>query len=287
MLQTSTVDWNGDIQLGFGTRWVIDDPGIVGWEESTPVDKTSEARADSYGDRDTPLRARGRTVQVAGFVTTGTDRDNLVAAFRRALTLPQNPREKGELTITTAGRRLMAYGQVTGRKILMGSHWGLGRFGWAVQFQCDDYVRYGDELTATAPLTAPAGSGITPPFTPALVLPFIAKSGSVTVVNSGERLTPLVATLKGPQSGNVGIVNTTTGKTLRYALSLSSADTLVIDTRKGWAMLNNDSSRSPMPGSAVTRTLGLVPGPNTIRALGNPTGFGSPTIAVTWRPATE
>ena len=60
-LPTTTIEWNG-LVLGAGTRWVIDDPGITGWEESTPVEKLAEPRADSYGDRDTPIRARGRTV---------------------------------------------------------------------------------------------------------------------------------------------------------------------------------------------------------------------------------
>src|SRR6478609_7962577 len=97
-LATSTVTWNG-LTLGDGTPWIVTDPGIAGWEESTPIDKLSEARADSYGDRDTPLRARGRTVQVAGLVKSTDQRDQLVRQFQQAFTLPSDPRLKGELTI--------------------------------------------------------------------------------------------------------------------------------------------------------------------------------------------
>lgn len=292
MLPVSTIQWRG-ITLGAGTRFVIDDPGIMGWEESTPGEKLSESRADSYGDRDTPFRAKGRTVQAAGFVRTGGDRDALVALFRQAFTLPADPRLKEELTITTAGRTLMAYAQCTARKIIQGPHWGLGRFGWAVQFQADDYLRYGAEVTVTAPLDVTTTGGITPPLTPPLVLAAVPKSGVVTVVNTGERLTPMTVELRGPQTGLIGVENMTTGRRLIYNAPLAAAsgdqpaDTLTIDTRVGTAVLNGDSFRSPLPGSSVTRTVGLVPGVNQIRATGTAPGGGSPQLLVRFRPASE
>lgn len=290
-LPTTLIDWRG-FMVGAGTRWIIDTPGIVGWEESTPGDKLSESRADSYGDRDTPFRAKGRTVQVAGFVRSGTDRDDLVAEFRRAFTLPLDPRQKDELTITTAGRTLMAYAQVTARKIVQGEHWGIGRFGWAIQWQCDDYLRYDAELVAEADLNLPTG-GITPPLTPPITLPFRPKSGVISVDNQGDRLTPMVVELIGPQSGTVGFEQLTTGQRLTYNAPLAGAhgdtpaDVLVIDTRRGFATLNGDAYRSALPGSAVTRTVGLVAGRNEIRATGTAPGGGAPKIRVRFRPASE
>lgn len=290
-LPTTVIEWNG-LTLGAGTPWIITDPGITGWEESTPIDKLSEPRADSYGDRDTPLRARGRTVQAAGLVKSTTDRDALVAAFRQAFTLPSDPHEKGELTITTAGRTLMAYAQVAGRKIMQGKYWGIGRFGWAVQFVCDDYLRYGPEQTAEGALSV-VGGGITPPLTPPITLPARPKSGVVNVYNTGDRLTPAVFELWGPQSGTVGVEQMTTGRRLTYDLDLAAGfganppDMLRIDTRAGWATLNGDSSRSALPGSSVTRMVGLVPGQNQIRATGTTPGGGTAKLVVRFRPASE
>lgn len=290
-LATSTVQWNG-ITMGAGTPWIITDPGIVGWEESTPVDKLSEARADSYGDRDTPLRARGRTVQIAGLVKSTTDRDQLVRQFLTAMTLPADPRAKGELTIATAGRTLMAYAQVSGRKIMQGKYWGIGRFGWAVQFICDDYLRYGSEISVTAPLEV-VGGGVTPPLTIPVTLPFRPKSGVADVFNPGDRLTPAIFELWGPQTGTVGVQQVTTGRRLTYDVQLAGGvgafppDRLIIDTRVGWAMLNGDASRSALPGSSVTRAVGLVPGLNQVRATGITPGGGTARLVVRFRPASE
>jgi hypothetical protein len=286
ILPTTTVDFNG-LTLGAGTRWIIDDPGISGWEESTPFDKISDPRADSYGDRDTPGRGKGRTVTIQGKVTTGTDRDQLVAAFGRGFTLPEDPRLKRELVISTAGRTLLAYAQVSGRKIIQGNHWSVGRFTWAVQFQCDDMVRYGLEDTATGLLSESTAGGITPPLTPPLVLAWRPKSGTVGVTNAGDRLTPVVIELVGPQIAPIGVINVTTNRALTYNQGLNTGEVLAIDTRLGRAVLNGDSTRSPLPGSAVTRTLGLAPGPNVIRAVGRPGIGGTPTITVRWRPAYE
>lgn len=291
MLAATTIEYRG-LVLGAGTRWTIEDPGITGWEESTPPDKLSEPRADSYGDRDTPLRGRGRTVSAAGFVRVGTDRDALVHEFGRALTLPADPSEKFELVITTAGRRLTAYAQVAARKIVQGNRWGIGRFGWAVQFVCDDMVRYGDEIVVTAPLVIEEG-GIVPPLTPPITLDPRAKSGVVQVFNPGDRLAPAVFELVGPQTGTIGVQQMTTGKILTYTAPLAAAfgdnpaDTLIIDTRRGWASLNGDSTRSPRPGSSVTRTVGLVPGDNQVRATGKAPGGGNPLLRVRFRPAYE
>lgn len=290
-LPVSVLSWRG-FTVGNGTRWTIDVPGITGWEESTPGEKLSESRADSYGDRDTPFRAKGRTVQLAGFVKSGTDRDELVAAFRRAFTLPEDPRQKDELTITTAGRTLMAYAQCTGRKIIQGPNWGIGRFGWALQFQADDYLRYDEEITVEADLTVPTG-GITPPLTPPINLPFRPKSGVITVNNPGDRLTPMIVELIGPQAGVIGVDQITQNRRLTYTAPLAAAagsapaDHLVIDTRKGYAVLNGDAYRSALPGSSVTRMVGLVPGVNEIRATGTAPGGGTPKIRIRFRPASE
>jgi len=290
-LPTSTVTWNG-LTLGSGTPWIVTDPGIVGWEESTPIDKLSEPRADSYGDRDTPLRARGRTVQIAGLVKSTDQRDVLVRQFLQAMTLPADPRAKGELSITTAGRTLMAYAQVAGRKIMQGKYWGIGRFGWAVQFICDDYLRYGSEIVAEAPLNV-VGGGITVPLTAPITLPFRPKSGVADVFNPGDRLTPAVFELWGPQVGLIGVQQVTTGRTLTYDVQLAAGsgtfppDRLVIDTRAGWATLNGDASRSALPGSSVTRAVGLIPGINQIRATGTTPGGGTAKLVVRFRPASE
>lgn len=290
-LTKTVISWNG-LDLGFGSRWLIDDPGIQGWEESTPIEKLSESRADSYGDRDTPLRPKGRTVTVAGHVNVGTDRDELVAAFLQAFTLPLDPRTKGDLIINTAGRTLTAYAQVAGRKIVQGNRWGVGRFGWAAQWVCDDYLRYGAEQSAEAPLVVTTG-GITPPLTPPIVLAARPKSGVVQVYNPGSRLTPVVFELLGPQTGAVGIEQMTTGQRLLYNAPLAAGvganlpDRLVIDTKAGTATLNGDAFRSPLAGSAITRTVGLLPGLNTIRATGTPPGTGTPKLTVRFRPASE
>lgn len=290
-LPRTTVEWNG-LTLGWGTPWVIDDPGLTGWLELPPTEKVSDARADSYGDRDTPLRARGRTVSVAGHVNVTATRDELVAAFGRATTLPADPSAKGELVITTAGTRLTAFAQVQARKIVQGSSWGIGRYGWAVQFVCDDYVRYGDEITVTAPLVIETG-GVTPPLVPPITLDPRAKSGVVEVFNPGDRLSPAVIELQGPQIGTIGVEQITTNRRLTYTATLAAAfgddpaDVLTIDTRQGWAKLNGDSTRSPLPGSAVTRTVGLVPGVNQLRATGKAPGGGNPRITVRFRPAYE
>lgn len=290
-LPKTVISWNG-LTLGYGTRWTIEGDGIAGWEESTPIEKLSESRADSYGDRDTPLRPKGRTVTVSGIVTVGQDRDELVAGFRRAFTLPADPRRKGELLISTAGQTLMAYAQVAGRKIVQGPRWGIGRFGWAVQWVCDDYLRYGLEQSAEAPLMVTTG-GITPPLTPPVTLPARPKSGVVQVMNNGDRLTPAVFELVGPQSGLIGIEQMTTGQRLTYNAPLAAgvgagaADTLIIDTRTGQATLNGDVFRSPLAGSSITRMVGLVPGLNSIRATGTPPGTGNPKLTVRFRPASE
>jgi hypothetical protein len=126
-----------------------------------------------------------------------------------------------------------------------------------------------------------------------LTLPARPKSGVADLFNPGDRLTPAVFELWGPQTSPIGVEQVTTGRRLVYDVTLADGvgvnppDSLIIDTRTGIALLNGDSARSPLPGSSVTRTVGLLPGANQVRAIGTTPGGGSPRLVVRFRPASE
>lgn len=107
-----------------------------------------------------------------------------------------------------------------------------------------------------------------------------ASPGGGSVVNAGNRNTPITFVITGPVQ-NPLIANATTGHTMGFTITLSASDTLTINTRDRTVYLNGLTNRR----SAMTTVdwFDLVPGTNQL-TYGGLSGTGS-TLSVSFRSA--
>lgn len=107
-----------------------------------------------------------------------------------------------------------------------------------------------------------------------------ATPGGGTVVNAGNRPTPVTFVVTGPVTNPV-ITNNTTSHTIAFAIELSASDTLTINTRDRTVYLNGNINRR----NTMTQSnwFFLEPGSNDI-GYGGLTGVGS-TLSIQFHSA--
>lgn len=174
------------------------------------------------------------------------------------------------------GRKILpAYGQVF-----------QGLVPFTAQFQCADNTWYDDvQQSVTLTFTGPV-VGFAPPVGTPGGPGLVARQQANVVTNSGSLPTWPVITFTGPaHSPSLTYANTPVA--IGYNGSLSSADTLVIDTRP-WArtaILNGHASAAGSLSGDPMIAMQLWPG-QTVVNLGGSGFTGATSCTVAWRSAT-
>ncbi len=286
-LHDIVIEWRGVTFTGSArTPYFVDE--FDGWIGSPGAERVSESRSSGHGRVPAAGVQRERVVQAGGLIlsSSAADRNILVDNLRQVMRANRSDDASTEpLTITLGGRTDTADAQLDLFKPLTDPRsWGSGGVPWRAQWYCPNPRVYGPWEFASAPLVL-SSAGLAPPQTPPFTPPAKPLGGEVTVWNPGNcpEGSPAIFTLSGEQPGNVGVVNVTTGGTVRYDLALALTDTLRIETESGNAYYNG-AYRPPTAFSSIASDLRLAPGANVIRALGVP-GAGTPSLTVAYRPA--
>lgn len=276
------IQWRG-LTLG-GAAFSINT--LTGWLD-LPGASFEGQDSSGHGQVATPGVQAARLVVAGGLLAGyGGARDALITQFRAAM-IPRAAFDDAldPLVVTAAGRTSTARAQLQQYSLSLDPrNWAAGSIPWSAQWRCPDPRVYGAEISATAALIAEV-AGVTLPRTMPFTMTPKPLGGQVSIVNSGNdpEGSPTVIILTGPQPGNVGVINSTTGAVLKYGFPLGAADQLRIDTEAGGAFLNGEY-RAPSSLGYVTADLRAAPGTNVYRALGI-AGGGSPSITVLVEPA--
>lgn len=276
-----TFQWRG---LTLGTApYEISPGGVQGWLGLPNVSR-AKIKAPGHGNMESPGSADERRVTLRGWVrATRENRDALVDQLRAAFILPASRTAATEPLVGTMGgvtatvrAQLDSFDPDT-------SAWSSSFIKWAAEWVCPDPRKFGDPVSASAPLVA-SSPGAVLPFTLPVTLSAQPIGGRVSIFNPGTdpEGSDVTVTLIGAQSGDVGVRSLTTGAQVSYDVALGVDDRLTVDSESGGAL--NGEYRPARPYSWPARRLRAVPGLNVYEALGAP-GDGSPAISVSVIPA--
>jgi hypothetical protein len=234
-LSKTTVTWRG-LTIGAGTRYRM--RTLEGWEELPPSRYDKQPRVTAHGAHPSPVYADERIVGVEGYCWTGDDRDALLAALRAYFTYEDDAET---LTVDVAGRALTAGAQIiTAAPKLLRGEWGVGRFGWLLQWRCPDPMRYGPPQSLSTQLPLPGG-GLAYPLAYPLDYGAASISGRITLVNPGTADAPILFTVTGPH--DVGFEISAAGKRLTYTAPVPAGQTITLDTATGEVLAEGTASR--------------------------------------------
>lgn len=280
-LSPSWVEWRGLVIAPLqdtSTPFHLSD--ITGWDETPSITFDDQRLPSGYGMAVTAGYSGPRIVTVTGWCNDQVLRNKLLAIFRGNTVPSVATLQTDTLSVTHGGLTLTADAQMLKADATAEVGWGLGRFGFTLQFRCPDPLRYGQALLVSAPIT-PAPGGVSYPLTYPVVYPAGSPSGALVLTNVGTSPAPVVFTVQGPVTGP-GLVNVTTGKQVTYGFDLVAGDVLTVDSRAGAAFLNG-VYRAPLPGSARVGELVLPVGVSTVQAMGTAPS-GTPSVSASYRP---
>jgi hypothetical protein len=145
-----------------------------------------------------------------------------------------------------------------------------------------DPRKYGQTLkTDSAQLST--ASGLAPPFTPPILLPDSTGGvNTLTMTNDGGFGSPPLFLIQGPV-GNPMLTDLATGRYMRWAVSLSSSDILVVDT----FALSSYVNLVYYPLDWGSTWIEVQPGTTTLMFSGDVIGAGVPTATYQLRDAWE
>ena len=244
-LSPSTITWGGITFTGSG-------PGdftvtaLDGWEGLPSIRTSFLDRPTSHGQFDAPAYASSRVVVASGLVSGG-DRDALLAQLESAF-VPTSG--LAELGVSHAGRDLVASARVT-RFDIVNVAWGSGVFRWAAEWSCPDPLRYGDMVQTATGFPDLVGGLEYDLFTDSAgtdlgYLDFgdPSSEGRVLVSNAGSADTWPVFQVDGPTPAEgFDVLESSSGRLVRYEGSVPSGSTLVLDAATGRATMDGTADR--------------------------------------------
>ena len=255
---------------------------ITGWEVTPQVNFDDVKIAGGRGVAVTPGDMGPRVVTATGYCFDQGLRNQLLAILRGYGTPSVGSLDTDALTVTHGGLTLSADAQLVKADASPEPGWGLGRFGFTVQWRCADPMRYGQSFSTVVPVKVPT-LGITFSVTGDWVFPDDPVGGFALVANPGIADSDAVFTLQGPILGP-GVAVIETGKVVRFDFDLGVGDSVTVDTAQGLCALNG-VYRSPSVLSDLLDEMRLPPNTtSTVQALGSPLA-GSPSLSVFVRPA--
>lgn len=235
-MEPTTLTWR-DLAIGAGTDYRI--LSLEGWEEDPPSRYDKQPRARAHGAHPSPVWADERIVTVEGWCWSTTERDRLLARLRRATGLSV-PGEQ-PLAIAAAGRTLTAGAQlIRAVPSLLRGQWGVGRFGWLLQWRCPDPLRYGTPVTLSTGLPT-SGGGLTYPLTYPLNYGQLGDTGQLILDNPGTADAPILFAVTGalPEGYEISAA----GDRLRYPVPVPAGQVLELDTATGTVLVEGTASR--------------------------------------------
>lgn len=268
-----TVDDSGDYHL----------TNIAGWEGLPEARYDSFGRPNGHGEFDTPVYSGARVVHLEGECYDVAQRDAILSTLSAGLGFSGADAAK-DLTVTLASRTLTTKARVIRYSTAIArGDWGVGWFGWQADFRCPDPLRYGITQTVGPYVLAAATGGLVfPLFMPSGVLSWgtLPTPQTLTLTNTGSADAPVtlsVAANGAAITGGFQILESTTGRSLRYADDLAAGDVVVFDSGAGTVIINGSADRrgsltvaqwTPVPPSS-SRTFYLAPlgGPNSTASL--------------------
>jgi hypothetical protein len=283
MATPTILTWAGITVAGDGSS-VYNLRSLTGWKgDLPPAQYDSDQRPNAHGTFGGPVWAGERTVSLVGECRTNTQRDALLNALDAATPFSGNA-SPGTLAVTMAGLSLTAAAQVirSGR-IRNPGEWGLGRFGFQIDWRCTDPLLYGTPVTR-GPLVLAAESGglVFPLFMPSGVLSWgtLPTPQQASLTNPGNADAPVTFTVAAGASNLAGgfqIIETSTGRLLRYVDDVPAGQSVVFNSADGSVLLNGDTDRrssvtvaqwTPVPAlSTRTFYLALLGGVSTTASL--------------------
>jgi hypothetical protein len=236
----TTVTWR-DLTLTTGAEQPYRITALDGWESRPAPRYEKTARARAHGAHPSPIWSDERLVTVEGFTHDEAARDALLHALQAAARYSADPDDAHPLTVALAGRTLTAAAQVLRfDPVLTRGEWGIGRFGWVIQWRCPDPLRYGPARVATTGLPT-SGGGLTYPLTYPLGYGELGDPGQVALTNEGTADAPIVFDVTGPLEHGFDL--SAGGQRITYPLPVPAGQTVTVDTGAGTALVEGTSSR--------------------------------------------
>jgi hypothetical protein len=229
----------GDITVEWGGLLFDDDAyrisNLTGWEGIPPVRINDVERPNAHGSFDTPGWSGARTVVLEGYCISSEARDQLLRDIG-TVSVPSGNDSPGRLKVTFAGRTLSADARVTGYDPTL-RNWGVGHFGWQIQWRCADPFRYGVLLEGETKLPSDNGGLAFPLFDGSGNLEFgaVGVPGRVLIGNAGSAPAWPIFYVFGPMPGGFELVDVSTGKRLRWPSTVPDEGVVRLDSRTGTA----------------------------------------------------
>jgi hypothetical protein len=256
---------------------------ITGWDVTPQISFDDVPTAGGRGVAVTPGSMGPRIITVTGWCHDQAIRNRLLAILQGYTSPRIGSLVTEPLTVTHGGLTLSADAQLVKSDPTPEVGWGLGRFGFSLQWRCPDPMRYGDQSATTVPITVPT-LGITFGVTGDWVFPVDPVGGPAIVYNGGTADADAVYTLIGPMLGP-GVAVLETGHRVLFDFNLGEGDVLSVDTAAGLCTLNGEY-RSPIATSSLLDEMRLPAHTvSTVQPLGTPQVGGSPSLSVSYRPA--
>lgn len=257
---------------------------ITGWEESPSPRVDDVARANAHGSHDSPVWAGARNPVVEGYCYSPEDRNTLLAGLQSGIHLGGED-TPGTITVTFAGRTLSAAGRVLRCGATL-RNWGVGHFGWQVEWWCPDPRRYGPTQTASTSPSIDVGGMAFPLFGASSLLDFggLSSPGRITLDNPGSADTWPAFVVTGPQPGGIELVELVTGRRIRWERSIPAGVTVALDARTGAVSYDGIDGYD---GYLTSRQWWPIPPGSSRTVQLNPLGTPDPTalLEATWSPA--
>lgn len=236
-MEPTSVLWRG-LPMGAGTRYRI--RSLEGWEARPPARYSKVPRTGGHGTHRSRVLSDERIVTVEGWCWSSVERDQLLADLQAAAGYVDGD-DTNPLAVTVAGRALTAGGQlIEARQMLIRGEWGIGRFGWLLQWRCPDPLRYGPARALSTELPNPGG-GLTYPLTYPLDYGAAGTSGSITLTNPGSADAPIVLAARGGHEQ--GFEVSAAGRRLTYGAPVPAGQVIELDTARGTVLVEGTASR--------------------------------------------
>lgn len=236
-MNPTSLSWRG-LTVGAGSRYRM--RTLEGWEDRPTARYDKQNRTRGHGSHRSHVWSDERTVTVEGWCWTATDRDALLMGLQ-AVSAYSDTDDTEPLVVTAAGRTLTAGAQLLeARPALLRGEWGVGRFGWLLQWRCPDPLRYGPPRTVPTGLPT-SGGGLVYPLTYPLDYGALGDTGQLQLTNAGTAPAPILFTVRGPLPQ--GWELSAAGQRLTYPVPVPAGQVLAIDTAEGTVLVEGTASR--------------------------------------------
>jgi len=235
----TSVTWRG-LTLTTGTDAAYRILSLEGWEERPTARYDKQVRTRGHGTHPSPLWSDERIVTIEGQCWSEEQRDQMLFGLQAAAAYGEDDSTE-PLTVVAANRTLSAGAQLLVCKpMLARTEWGMGRFGWLLQWRCPDPLRYGPARSPYIGLPV-SGGGLTYPLTYPLDYGAPGSTGQLVLTNAGTAPAPIVFGVRGalPQ----GFELSAGSRRLTYVAQVPSGQVIAVDTAAGTVLVEGTADR--------------------------------------------